>query len=392
MDIYDFFEKVNNDEIAQLDILHYIEVRTDNNTDKLKTLLNDLEHFHTKRVTEITFGTLFNGKSDKKEPQKSLDKLKEILEQKIETERKSQNKLTSIPKVSTFSNSINNTMFNKVLLKTLDNNSPNNIYYKNVFNNWVKARTAHLENTPLADQAKWIHNFLNIFCSQLIDNTIQIARGAHHYHKGLPKYNKDFEPGYFKLFHLLNYGDGYTNTIEIYLQSLRLKRAENPALALSMRDYYIDRIKELKTMLEINFFFKKVNPIYFHFDQIILEFKNNIDPEIEKIKSLPSIHKDPEENIEYNRHSKIFTRDGFKVWSRMFIDFNINASSRTDLRFMFDTMKKEEIGLIHSTVSQKALLDWINEVYELTVEKLPYRDFKNDTKRQAIFKKAIADI
>lgn len=85
-------------------------------------------------------------------------------------------------------------------------------------------------------------------------------------------------------------------------------------------------------------------------------------------------------------HNHIFKDNSFEVWQSMFNDFKIKESSRTDIKFMFEIMKYEK--LIHPTVTQTALLNWINDNYQLTISKARYIDFKNDTKRLAIFNKA----
>jgi len=85
-------------------------------------------------------------------------------------------------------------------------------------------------------------------------------------------------------------------------------------------------------------------------------------------------------------HNHIFISNAFKVWQSMYNYFKIKESSRTDIKFMFEIMKYEK--LIHPTVTQTALLNWINETYQLTISKARYIDFKNDTKRLAIFNKA----
>ena len=60
-------------------------------------------------------------------------------------------------------------------------------------------------------------------------------------------------------------------------------------------------------------------------------------------------------------HSHIFKGNSFDVWQSMFSEFGINESSRTDVKFMFEEMKKDY--LIHNTVNQITFLDWIGETY-----------------------------
>ncbi|TDP03096.1 hypothetical protein [Flavobacterium sp. 245] len=68
-------------------------------------------------------------------------------------------------------------------------------------------------------------------------------------------------------------------------------------------------------------------------------------------------------------HNHIFKENAFEVWQSMFDEFEINERSRTDVKFMFEEMKKE--GLIHNTVNQKTFLEWIPETYKgLIVQKI----------------------
>jgi hypothetical protein len=68
-------------------------------------------------------------------------------------------------------------------------------------------------------------------------------------------------------------------------------------------------------------------------------------------------------------HNHIFKNNAFDVWQSMFDEFQINDKSRTDVKFMFEEMKKE--GLIHNTVNQVTFLAWITSTYNgLIVEKI----------------------
>lgn len=70
-------------------------------------------------------------------------------------------------------------------------------------------------------------------------------------------------------------------------------------------------------------------------------------------------------NIE--KHSHIFNKNAFEVWQSMFDSFGVNESSRTDVKFMFEEMKKD--GLIFESVNQKTFLDWISKTYNILVQK-----------------------
>jgi len=120
---------------------------------------------------------------------------------------------------------------------------------------------------------------------------------------------------------------------------------------------------------------------------------SNIKIKIKALKYNNAIEKQPQQieiiNPDEGKkdlHNAYFKDNAFEVWQSMFTDFKIKESSRTDVKFMFEIMKYEK--LIHPTVTQTALLNWINDTYQLTISKARYIDFKNDTKRLAIFNKA----
>jgi hypothetical protein len=92
------------------------------------------------------------------------------------------------------------------------------------------------------------------------------------------------------------------------------------------------------------------------------------------------------DEVKKELHNHIFKNNAFEVWHSMFESFDIKESSRTDIRFMYDAMQFD--GLIHENISQTYLLGWITEIYQITIEKPQYKDFKKDTKRNAIYNTA----
>lgn len=115
-------------------------------------------------------------------------------------------------------------------------------------------------------------------------------------------------------------------------------------------------------------------------DAFLLDEKARYDTYINFIKSKISPIK-PVQTL----HSNIFKGNAFNVWQSMFRDFDISKSSRTDVKFMFEIMKKD--GLIYEIIREVDFLKWVNEVYELTIEKTSYADLKNQ-KRLAIYNNA----
>jgi hypothetical protein len=83
-------------------------------------------------------------------------------------------------------------------------------------------------------------------------------------------------------------------------------------------------------------------------------------------------------------HTHIFKGNAFEVWQAMFDSFQIIESSRTDVKFMFEEMKKD--NLIHNTVSQTSFLNWISDTYQITVEKTS--NYSKTTARKSIYSNA----
>ncbi len=199
-------------------------------------------------------------------------------------EKKTQQK-PSIPDVNLFINSMDNTVFDKVITRTLENGKANIHHYKNVFQNWKSVRIESLNSTnQFGDSTKWLESFLNGFCEQLQDITIRIATGAHMNYNNTPKWEKKYTGGYLQLFRLLDYSNGFLNTLEPVLISLKLNWDSSPLLASQMQSYCIDRINEIKRITEINYFLRKNNPIYFYYDEVIKKFEERINFEETKLR------------------------------------------------------------------------------------------------------------
>lgn len=95
----------------------------------------------------------------------------------------------------------------------------------------------------------------------------------------------------------------------------------------------------------------------------------NQTPDFTTKRELQQIENISSENM-ILKHSHIFKANAFEVWQHMFDEFGINESSRTDVKFMFEEMRKEGEGLIHKTVNQKTFLEWITSTYDgLIIEK-----------------------
>jgi hypothetical protein len=106
------------------------------------------------------------------------------------------------------------------------------------------------------------------------------------------------------------------------------------------------------------------------------KFEHNLEPkQPENIKNIDDIKE---------LHTHIFKGNAFEVWQAMFDSFQITESSRTDVKFMFEEMKKD--NLIHNTVNQKAFLNWISITYQITVEKTS--NYSKTAERKSIYSNA----
>lgn len=101
-------------------------------------------------------------------------------------------------------------------------------------------------------------------------------------------------------------------------------------------------------------------------------FENVVFPYIEKPIQV-DIVKLPEREESFTH---IFKGDSFYLWESLFEHFQLTNSSRADFKFMFEAMKFD--GYIHQTVSQTAMLDWVNSKYQLDIGKPQYMNFKKN--------------
>ena len=98
---------------------------------------------------------------------------------------------------------------------------------------------------------------------------------------------------------------------------------------------------------------------------------NGIKTEPKHLDNIQQSNEDKPDEISNkieNPYPHIFKNNAFEVWQSMFDSFGINESSRTDVKFIFEEMKKD--GLIFETVNQKTFLDWISQTYEIVVQKI----------------------
>lgn len=130
---------------------------------------------------------------------------------------------------------------------------------------------------------------------------------------------------------------------------------------LIINDYssFVDQTKH-----KFDYFYSNKKEVIKNIDAVSI-----VDIENENNKTVPNI-------LKPFKHSEIFKNNAFEVWESMFESFVIVKESRTDVKFIFEAMKKDTF--IHNTVSQKSFLDWINKIYSLAIEKTSNHSITNE--------------
>jgi hypothetical protein len=104
--------------------------------------------------------------------------------------------------------------------------------------------------------------------------------------------------------------------------------------------------------------------------------KQNPPQQVENVK--------PDE-VKKELYNHIFRNNAIEVFQSMFDSFGITENSRTDVKFIFEEMKKD--GLIQKTVNQKTFLDWLSEPpYQISVQKTS--NYSKTHKRNSIYSTA----
>ena len=171
-----------------------------------------------------------------------------------------------------------------------------------------------------------------------------------------------------------NYFDDFKNQLR-----LEIDKPENgKTFETDIKDRFLIGIKDYyswytKNKIDIEKLWEHPNCY-----SVMLEVMKSTEREINKYFS-PKIN-------EENKNPNIFTNNGFDLWSYLFNEWEIKESSRTDVKFIFEEMKKE--GFIHKNVNQHNFLEWINDIYELNIGKTS--NHNRTTNRIKAFKNAIS--
>jgi hypothetical protein len=169
------------------------------------------------------------------------------------------------------------------------------------------------------------------------------------------------------------------NEIEVTKEFINLELTRNNILIKGLSDA-INRVKNIalksKSKIQLVKYCKR-------YDRIL----NN---KLDEIKQPQQTENKKPDEVKKELHNNIFKDDAFEIWQSMFEKFEIIASKRTDIDFMFQVMKYN--NLIFDTIGYVDIQNWINEVYEIVFEKIKYTDHKarSNEKRLIIYNDIIS--
>ena len=112
------------------------------------------------------------------------------------------------------------------------------------------------------------------------------------------------------------------------------------------------------------------------------KYLTNIEPQQQKTN-------EPDE-VKKELHNNIFIGNAFEIWQSMFVKFKITKRKRTDVDFMFEVMKYH--NLIYDNIKYVDIQNWINNVYEISFDKIKFTDHKakSNDKRLIIYNDIIS--
>lgn len=178
----------------------------------------------------------------------------------------------------------------------------------------------------------------------------------------------------------------YLQAYKIYqLKKLKLNNAE----AKDEKDEIINEIKKAIRSLKHDLLNVIMNEHYKAYINGTPTFVSRIRLYLMYNELLPAEKdgkQEPEVKEEFkNPYPNIFKGAGFELWERMFEDFKITESSRTDVRFMLEVLQKD--GFIYKNIGESDIREWISKTYGYAMGKLPYTDpnFDSNRTRLAIY-------
>tara|TARA_R100000306_G_C4373913_1_gene141154 strand:+ start:641 stop:2371 length:1731 start_codon:yes stop_codon:yes gene_type:complete len=260
--------------------------------------------------------------------------------------------------------------------------TPNDTYYSTHLNSIKEAqcKTVDADNSFDAKTKTRIKQFI-FRLNVLQEEIIRLLKIACIYEKGKFQFSENEKRGYETSFEIREWKTKEHFTILEYHKSfIRTFTEKNDfVLAIKVQQHSIERIERalrlFKQWYGIDLY---KTPLKEDFEKLLTSLKDAINLETVKIltSQTPTVQPQQPNKIELDntppvevktKYNHIFNNNAFEVWQSMYESFNINESSRSDVKFMFEEMKKD--GLIFKTVNQKTFLDWISQTYEIAIQK-----------------------
>jgi hypothetical protein len=89
------------------------------------------------------------------------------------------------------------------------------------------------------------------------------------------------------------------------------------------------------------------------------------------------------DKLKKNLHNDFFKDNAFEIWQSMFDKFKITERSYSiDIDFMFRVMKYNK--LIHDNIGLTDIKNWINDVHEISFEKIRHTDHKSQSNEKRL--------
>lgn len=274
-------------------------------------------------------------------------------------------------------------------LKTLNSTEPKakevNIYDKIIKELVLIECLFYSQTIYTAEQISWSQMEKGRYCNELYinaeENLFEISKYKNYYTERIDKHNSvllinEIQNIYDKALSIYNFFKAelkdHKDKKEIYVGNDGRNQIIESTVLFVIRQFTL-KIALYKCDIEGHLFKKftlsaitkkRKNETLVNFCVQLLEFID-LTGVLEQPQQTEKIKTDEVKKV---LHNHIFKDNAFEVWESMFNEFGINESSRTDVKFMFEEMKKE--GLIHNTVNQTTFLDWITLSYDgLIVQK-----------------------
>ena len=343
-----------------------------------------------------------------------LESMKFNIKERAEVPDKISQIIQSVPIII---NQIDETIKPKIINPKEDISNYFDAYYQSVFSVVYKR-----------NDDKSINEFYNgnyfAYWNKQVDEIFFENKNLEPIYKDLESYNAQVRKLFIEIISLFKVVDGYKKTqkpnyhtqIRMRLDNINEFLSFNKKISRKIKKLIIDRkfqtAIDMKNYCAINFtecidslegfgIYIDKSPLKTDFENALSNIENSINLTelqclIDKPQQLEAVIPDKKnepqqvetnipDEVKKDLHANIFVDDSFKIWQKMFEDFNIDASKRTDLDFMFAIMKYN--NLIHENIGLINMQNWINKKHQITIEKLKYTDVntKANQKRMTVY-------